>query len=113
MTAPHITRAKHAADALAFVSRIRCYDNGGKTADRYTVCYPAVRDPESASGAYHPYVGMSADPFAPQGVCQHGDTVQPIDWPRSRHLGTAITIDELPIDCQQVIKQDTQPECAP
>ena len=40
-------------------------DNGGETADRYTVIYT------TKSGRYNDAVGMSEHPFHPQGFGQH------------------------------------------
>jgi len=51
---------------------IRCYDNGGKTADRYTVCYTG--NYRGKTKGWHDYVGMSGAPFHPQGIGQHGQT---------------------------------------
>jgi hypothetical protein len=45
---------------------IRCFDNGGKTCDRFTVYY--MDEPE---GQYISLLGMSENPFHPQGFGQH------------------------------------------
>lgn len=92
----------------------RCYDNG-EPGERYTVVY---------SGRYHKkgeprsfeFVGMSAAPFAPGGVGQHGSSqIAPIDapggkWPpaigRKCHLGKRIPFSELPIDCKRLVITD-------
>lgn len=81
---------------------IRCYDNGGATIDRYTVVFTHTGNDG------HMYVAMSADPFWPQGFCQHGsaDRAYPIDYPTHGHLGKKITFDKLPDDCQTVVRQD-------
>lgn len=68
-----------------------CYDNGGETADRYTVIYKKEGD----------YVGMSSEPFHPQGIGQHGEGCQP-----GEHLGKLIYFGDLPEDCQKLVASD-------
>ena len=86
---------------------VAIYDNGGRTWDRYTVVYEPETDgwlPEN-SGPYWSYVGMSDMPFHPQGFCQHGET-----HPRRpiRHWADkVIRFEDLPTDCQKVVKRDT------
>jgi len=82
---------------------IRCYDNGGETADRYTVVYTGNY---RARDEWCQYVGMSAMPFHPQGFCQHGEHPTPIDRPRYGHLGKKVTFANLPDDCRRVVIQD-------
>ena len=72
---------------------IRCYDNGGKTFDRYSVVF--MNEPES-HGLFNS-LGMSADPFHPQGFGQHS-AAQP-----GRHLGVRIKFEDLPGDCQKAV----------
>lgn len=82
---------------------IRVYDNGGETVDRY-FCQFTRRNGEG-----FPHLMMSADPFHPQGVGQHGDAGDrplPYDRPRSSHLGRRVTWDKLPEAVQQCIMQD-------
>lgn len=76
---------------------IRCYDNGGKTVDRYTVVY--MDDPERNKGTYAAR-GMTAEPFHPQGIGMFC-TAQP-----GRHLGRRIAFKELPGDCQRLVCAD-------
>ncbi len=49
---------------------IRCYDNGGESADRYTVCFTGKAATMKAPGCVneYPYRAMSNNPFHPQGV---------------------------------------------
>lgn len=75
--------------------KIKCYDNGGKTADRFTVIYS---DYPEGNGTFWA-VGMSADPFHPQGFGQHC-TARP-----GRHLGRRIAFEELPDDCQKLVRR--------
>ena len=76
---------------------IKCYDNGGKTCDRYTVVY--LDCPENKPRTYQ-CVGMSASPFHPQGFGQHSIAML------GRHLGKRIKFEDLPEDCQKLVKQD-------
>ena len=80
------------------------YDNGGKTADRYTVVY----DPyEVEGGLIFPYLGMSAEPSHPQGFGQHGElTFRYTREPGERTIDFA----ELPKDCQKAVTQDLEEE---
>jgi hypothetical protein len=89
----------------------RIYDDGGD-GDRYTVCYPAylvargtsgeVREWEGSRYVYS-YLCMSALPFHPQGVGQHGEHWKAIDRPSHKHLGRKIGFDTLPPDCQRAV----------
>jgi hypothetical protein len=80
---------------------IRCYDSGPNgSADRYTVLYTG------RTGKQHLYVGMSANPFHPQGVGQHGESDHLIDYPTYSHLGKKIRFENLPPDCQKVVVSD-------
>lgn len=89
---------------------VRCYDNGGKTADRYTVYF---LQPEIVRGQrFYSYLAMSACPFHPQGIGQHGETAGPV--PRAkyvRNIGRRIEFSELPADCQRAVIQDLQEVC--
>ena len=78
---------------------IKCYDNGDKTADRYTVIY---LDYPRYPGKIYQAVAMSAQPFHPQGVGQHVTVML------GRHLGKRIKFQDLPLDCQKLVKQDLE-----
>lgn len=74
---------------------VRVYDNGGKSADRYTAVFMAM--PEHIKGLYFS-IGMSADPFHPLGVGMSCAAMP------GRHLGRRIAIEELPPDCQRLVR---------
>jgi hypothetical protein len=90
---------------------VRCYDNGGETADRYTVVF--VGRYRKSNQGFH-YVGMSADPF--WGIGQHGETAgRPCDVNehgyapaigRKCHIGKRIQFSELPEKCQWLVAGD-------
>lgn len=80
---------------------VRCYDNGGETADRYTVCFTGRYTHKTNGGFW--YVGMSSEPFHPQGFGQHGDSLKPIDRPAYSHLGKRIKFESLPDDCKKLV----------
>lgn len=67
---PKRSRPKWLQSAPHYV--LACYDNGGKTADRYTVLFgwPFWSEP---MGRDVPYLGMSAYPTHPQGFSQWGE----------------------------------------
>lgn len=57
-------------DAPEYV--LACYDNGGKTADRYTVMFGgSLWYPEMGRKVF--YLGMSGAPTHPQGFSQWGE----------------------------------------
>jgi hypothetical protein len=51
---------------------LSCHDNGGKTADRYTVYFGGSMYSEQL-GRNVQYLGMSAYPTHPQGISQWGE----------------------------------------
>jgi len=71
--------------------KVKVYDNGGATCDRYTVILNAQGD----------YVAMSSNPFDPQGFGQHGEGCGP-----GKHLGKRIKFEELPEDCKKLVRRD-------
>ena len=93
---------------------IRVYDNGGETADRYTVVFTGHYTHKTGGG--HWVLGMSENPFHPAfGVCQHDETERACDVNRSGfapaigrrcHLGKRIKFQDLPADCQRIVVDD-------
>ena len=79
------------------MENVRIYDNGGKTADRYTAVY--MDSPERAAGMFQ-CVGMSENPFHPQGFGQHSSAMP------GKHLGKRIAFEALPKDCQRLVMRD-------
>lgn len=79
---------------------VRIYDNGGATADRYTVVFTKKSNPCE-------YIGMSSQPYHPTfGVFTRGDSFFPIDRPKSSHLGKHISFAKLPLDCQEIVLRE-------
>ena len=78
------------------------YDNGGKTFDRYTVYYnePLL----SPIPNLYPCIGMSSNPFHPQGFGIHSEGTL------GRHNGKRIKFEDLPTDCQKLVLQDLKEE---
>jgi hypothetical protein len=83
---------------------IRCYDNQGETADRYTVVFTGHYRKSQRDDFV--YVGMNAYPFDPQGIGQHGFSDSLIDRPTYSHLGKKITFQDLPKDCKKAVLLD-------
>lgn len=77
---------------------IRCYDNGGKTFDRYTVISTKRRIEPHGPFAY---VGMSDNPYHPHGFGHHGEIDRPTLTGDKR-----ITFADLPRDCQTLVLSD-------
>src|SRR6185312_10755629 len=80
---------------------LACYDNGGRSIDRYTVRYGEPLCDESM-GRNVPYVAMNDAPFHPQGFGQHGEMPS---YNRGV-LGRKIRYADLPEDCQRLVTQD-------
>lgn len=84
---------------------VRCYDNGGETADRYTVVYHGNQVRKRFGGFV--YLEMSAEPFHPQGIGQHGESREGfIDMPAYSHLGKRIPFASLPPSCRTLVIND-------
>lgn len=91
----------------------RIYDNEAATCDRYTCVYTG-RYRHRTAGEFM-YVGMSANPFHPQGFGQHGYANRQIDCTagsgapsvgRKCHLGRRIRFADLPKDCKKLVVRD-------
>lgn len=82
---------------------IRCYDNGGETADRYTVVFTGKYTHKT--GGEHWYLGMSGDPFHPLGIGSHGASRTQIDYPTYGHLGKKVKFETLPAKVKQCVVQ--------
>jgi hypothetical protein len=74
---------------------VRCYDNGGRSLDRYTVVY--MQEPGSKPGTFAGR-GMNSEPF-------HGIGCY-VEAAPGKHLGKRIKLEDLPPACQQLVKQD-------
>jgi hypothetical protein len=79
---------------------LRVYDDGGRSADRYTVVF--MDRPESRPQTFE-CLGMNHEPFHPQGIGQHSSAMV------GRHLGRRIPFASLPPDCQKAVTQDLTP----
>lgn len=75
---------------------IAIYDNGGRSADRYTVIF---KDCPEGCGLFQ-CLGMNAFPFHPQGIAMHASAMP------GRLLGRRIAFADLPKDCQRAVEQD-------
>lgn len=79
---------------------LRCYDNGGRSLDRYTIIPPrwAGRDYRERSDAWCA-IGSCDRPFHPQGFGQHCSAAP------GPHLGKRIHWRDLPADVQRFARQ--------
>ena len=82
---------------------VRCYDNGGETADRYTVVFTG-RYKQNTGGEFW-YVGMSGNPFHHLGIGTHGSSRTQIDYPSYGHLGKKVKFDDLTENCKLCVLQ--------
>jgi hypothetical protein len=83
---------------------IHVYDNGGETADRYTIVFTGRY--RHRTGGVFIYVGCSSRPFHPQGIGQHGHSEKQIDYPSYGHLGKKVSFEVLPRDVQKLVMGD-------
>lgn len=96
---------------------LRCYDNGGKTTDRYTILPPRwahdYRNSRENGWTHNANryvffgIGASADPYEPQGFGYSCSGIKP-----GPHLGKRVRWDELPKPVQSFAR-DFFPEYAP
>jgi hypothetical protein len=85
-----------------------CWDNQGRSFDRYTVYYKGRGSLEwrwTGAGKavqYRQLRGMSENPFHPQGFGQwcHGMP--------GKHNGKRIAFQDLPADCQRLVARDLE-----
>ena len=73
--------------------KVKIYDNGGKTIDRYTLITPEGD-----------VFGFNENPYHPQGFCQYagdfGNTLSSY-----RHLGKPIKLEDLPEQAQDYVTE--------
>lgn len=81
------------------MKHVLVYDNGGKTFDRFTAVY--MDRPSYHGGAYEAR-GMSRHPTHPQGYGMYGDAMP------GRHLGKRIRFQDLPEECQRLVRSDRE-----
>jgi len=77
---------------------VRCYDLP-EYAERYTIVFTGKYRKNFYQDFIH--LGMSAHPFHPWGIAQHGGSQTQIDRPTYSHLGKPIKFTDLPDDCQR------------
>ena len=79
-------------------SRIRIYDNGGASVDRYTLVVPSIDEP----GKLDMY-GFSDAPYHPQGFGQYAGAYHRMG--SYSHLGKLIQFDDLPDQAQRYVRE--------
>lgn len=67
---------------------VRCYDNGGQSADRFTVVFTGRY--RKKTGGDFMYLGLSANPYHPMGFGQHGFSSIQIDRPSYVQIATLL-----------------------
>lgn len=80
--------------------KLRIYDNGGQSFDRYTAVYLSDVERETIDGPLYSARGMSENPTHPQGF---GQMTSAMDGP---HLGQRISIMQLPERCRELVLSD-------
>jgi len=79
-------------------SGIRIYDNGGKSADRYTLVVPSIDEP----GKLDMY-GFNEDPYYPLGFGQYAGSYHRMG--SYSHLGKLIQFEDLPDQAQRYVRE--------
>ena len=84
------------------MNRVRCFDNGGETYDRYTIVFTKALTCNGKK--FYQYLAASEHPFHPQGFGQHGElTSISGDW---SHLGKRVRFSRLPEDVKRFVLQE-------
>lgn len=78
---------------------LRCYDNGGRSFDCFTIIPPRWARDYREHGFCWACIGASSNPFDPQGFGQHTSAMP------GPHLGRRIHWDKLPADVQRFARQ--------
>lgn len=96
------------AIAQRYGTVLRCYDNGGRSADRYTIIPPRWAGKDYREHAPGTWLALAASPspFNPQGVGMHCAAMP------GNHLGKRVKWSELPEDVRTFARQ-AFPEYAP
>lgn len=85
---------------------LRCYDNGGKSADRYTIIPPRwAREYRERGPSEFVALASSERPFHPQGFGQH------VSAAAGPHLGKRICWGDVPADVQRFARQSFPEYC--
>lgn len=84
--------------------KIRCYDNQGRSFDRYTICFTG--NYRHLTGGEFIGLGASEHPSHPQGFGQHFSHTAQCDYPTYGHLGKKVKFESLPVDVQKFIVSD-------
>jgi len=79
-------------------SRVRIYDNGGKTVDRYTLVVPSVDEPRKLD-----MYGFNAAPYHPQGFGQYAGSYDQMG--SYSHLGKLVPLSALPEQAQRFVRE--------
>lgn len=85
---------------------IDTWDDGGITADRYTIAVSGVQWIGKVEYTY--FIGSSANPTHPQGFWQHSHEVETTVFTKEshRHLGKRISFFSLPEEVQACVRRE-------
>lgn len=83
---------------------IHCYDNGGKTFDRYSIVLTG--NYRHLTQRHTAFIGASEHPFHPQGFGSFELLNFTPDYPTYGHLGKKIKFKDLPVDVKKMVKND-------
>ncbi len=101
-------RLLKAANGLREPKYIHCYDNGGRSYDRYTIVFTGRYRHKTGYkgdkrlGSFW-YIGASEHPSHPQGFGTVGENDKQIDYPAYGHLGKKVKFAMLPDDVRKFV----------
>lgn len=81
--------------------RVRCWDNGGATADRYTVVW--LKPYKHRGITYYVVASMSPNPTHPLGVWGVTDNIRSKPEKEIPEFGKRIRFKDLPEICQKLV----------
>ena len=90
------------------MDKLRIYDNGGKTYDRYTAVFMDRPERAQYGGFGLPLIrtyealGFNDDPFHPLGFGMHVSAMP------GRHLGKRVKLSDLPPKARQFVQQNLE-----
>lgn len=97
---------------LEMENEVVILDNNSETFDRYTCIFINQNVMQEGYEGLVWYVGMSENPYHPQGFGQHGEIQIPVGYSSDEiaiefaHLGQQIKISELPEKAKQLVIQE-------
>jgi hypothetical protein len=87
------------------MEKIKIYDNGGKTCDRYTIIFLQRKTRYTTDGQLYEALASSDNPFHPLGFGHHVECLAPSKQ-SGKFLGKKIKFTDLPEQVQQFVEEN-------